>query len=106
MNDIDDLIVQSWKTQTPMTHNAGLRYTIDDNEFLPDIEKQKIKVQYAKNPIKYLSELYSRFPDEGKIFKYEPALREAASLQQNKYKYVVHGYDPARTQDKSVLITV
>jgi hypothetical protein len=106
MNDIDDLIVQSRKDNKPMTHNAGLRYTIDDNEFLPDIEKARIKAQYAKDPIRYLAELYSRFPDEGKIFKYESALRDSTALLVNNYKYVVHGYDPARTQDKSVLITL
>ena len=56
--------------------------------------------------MRYLAELYSRFPDEGKIFKYESALRDSTALLVNNYKYVVHGYDPARTQDKSVLITL
>lgn len=105
MWDIDDIILDSWKKGEPLTHNAGLRYTIDDNEFLPDVEKEKIKKQYSADPQKYLAELYSRFPDEGKIFKYESTLRESTTLLTNNYKYVVHWYDPARTQDKSALIT-
>lgn len=64
MSDIDDIIIKAWNDETPLTHNAGLRYTIDDNEFLPEIEKARIKAQYAKDPVRYLCELYSRFPDE------------------------------------------
>ena len=105
MMDIDVEIIKHREDGTPMTHYAWLRYTIDDNEFLPEVEKEAIKKQYSKNPAKYLAELYSRFPDEGKIFKYEPTLRESTSLLINNYKYVVHWYDPALTGDRSPLIT-
>lgn len=105
MTDIDDIILQNRQNQTPMTHYAGLRYTIDDNEFLPEVEKIAIKKQYSADPAKYLAELYSRFPDEGKIFKYEPTLRDSTTLLVNNYKFIVHWYDPARTGDKSALIT-
>lgn len=33
-------------------------------------------------------------------------MRDSSALLVNNYKYVVHGYDPARTQDKSVMITM
>jgi len=105
MQDIDDIIIDHRLSNTPMTHYAGLRYTIDDNEFLPDVEKVAIKKQYSSDPAKYLAELYSRFPDEGKIFKYEPTLRDSTVLLVNNYKYIVQWYDPALSQDKSPLIT-
>ena len=105
MADIDDIIINNRINGTPMTHYAGLRYTIDDNEFLPEVEKNAIKKQYSADPAKYLAELYSRFPDEGKIFKYEPTLRDSTALLVNNYKFIVHWYDPARTGDKSALIT-
>ena len=90
MADIDDIIINNRINGTPMTHYAGLRYTIDDNEFLPEVEKNAIKKQYSADPAKYLAELYSRFPDEGKIFKYEPTLRDSTALLVNNYKFIVH----------------
>jgi len=104
--DIDKLILDHYENKLPFNYNVGLRYTIDDAEFIPPEEVAKIKAQYILNPRRYLTELYSRFPDEWKIFKYESSIREHDQLNINNYKYAVYAYDPARTGDKSAWLVI
>jgi len=81
----------------------GLRYTIDNDENMNDKRKQELKDSYRKNPVKYFSELYSRFPSEMKVFKYSHTLKKYEKLTEIYYKYIVVWYDPALSSDRAVL---
>lgn len=102
--DMDRAIIEHYDQSKPFEHFAGLRYTIDDSEFLTETEKNALKKKYSKDPERYLAELYSRFPDEGKALKYEWCVRTAEQLRINNYEYLCFGYDPALTKDKSALV--
>jgi len=107
--DIDKHILDRWRIkQTDPSFvpdiSTGVRYTIDDDENMTDAMKEKVKADYlAKSPARYLTELYSRFPDEGKVFRYTNSLQIASVLIKPVYKYIIIGFDPALVQDKSAI---
>lgn len=81
-----------------------LRYTIDDIEYLSDRQKEVVKRNTAKDPVRYMAELYSRYADEGKAFKYEPCLVQKDKINLPGYDDIVVAYDPAATADQPGLI--
>lgn len=83
---------------------VGLRYTIDDIEYINDKQRENMRSQYQKDPDRYMAELYSRFPEDGKVFKYNQVLTIKDKLYLPAYKHIVIGYDPALTQDNSSVI--
>jgi len=85
---------------------AWLRYDIDQVEdwVIPVDRKESIKSIYSKTPQRYLTELYCRFPDEWKIFKYETSITKKESLLNYHYDKIVIAYDPALRWDKSALV--
>jgi hypothetical protein len=100
----DKAIIQWFdQPETFKRYSIGLRYTIDDAELIPEAEKESIKAKYSTDPEKYLAELYGRFPDEGKVFKYETSILLAEDVTKNKYKFVVMAHDPALKDDHSAL---
>ena len=106
---INDSIVEWFdaKTKDPafeLDHYIGLRYTIDDAENIPETEKDSIKRKYEKDPVRYMTELYARFPDEGKVFKYEASTLAPEQIQQKAYHFVSVGFDPALSSDKSAVV--
>ena len=43
---------------------VGLRYTIDDIEYISELQKRLSKDKLKEYPSRYLAELYGIFPDE------------------------------------------
>jgi hypothetical protein len=87
--------------------SSGIRYTIDDDENISDERKEKVKKKYLEeDPARYLTELYSRFPDEGKVFTYTNSLQVSSLLCKPTYKFIIIGYDPALVIDKSAIEVV
>ena len=60
-------------------YNIGIRYTIDDNDGLNEKQKEALKKEYKRTPRRYFTELYSRFPDEMKVFRYNHTLKSRDS---------------------------
>ena len=93
--DIDKFILDQrvLKLQNPkheMDFSTGVRYTIDDDENMTEKQKQALRDKYMKqSPARYLSELYSRFPEEGKVFGYSRALQPYDNISGNLYKYII-----------------
>lgn len=83
---------------------VGKRYTIDDLQVISEERKKYIKEEYRKDRRKYLTELYSRYPEDQKVFSYEPFKRQHDELAKKKYANIVIGYDPALTKDKPALV--
>ena len=78
---------------------VGMRYTIDDIEYITERDREMSKRILREYPNRYYAELYSVFPDEGKIFPYERVLKEPDKISQVRFDYVVLGYDPAIMTD-------
>lgn len=89
----------AYKNQT-----VGLRYTIDDVEYLTARQKEVVKKNTAKDPVRYMAELYSRYADEWKAFRYEPCLVQKDKVNTPSYQDIVVAYDPAATADQPGLI--
>ena len=74
--DVDKRILDIWREKeiNPSYEpdvSTGIRYTIDDDENMTEKQKEHVKESYLKkDPSRYMTELYSRFPDEGKVFNY------------------------------------
>jgi len=84
-----------------------MRYTYDDIEYIPEWRKEKTKKEeYEKNPKKFIVSFYSRFPDEGKVFDYEVAIKRPEHLIEAPYRYIIIGYDPASTKDYSAVVVM
>lgn len=88
---------------------AGLRYTIDDIEYIPEKRREAEKARmWENNPQRYYAELYSRFSDEWKVFNYNWCLTDVESQRKanpNKtYQYVTVSHDSAGTFDVSAAI--
>lgn len=83
---------------------CALRYTIDDIEYLSEKKRDYIKKEYEKDVVRYMSELYSRYPDEGKVFDYENALCSKDKVFSYSYENVVVAYDPAAVKDNPGVI--
>lgn len=83
---------------------VGLRFTIDDIEYMTEHQRQVMKDEYSKDPIRYMTELYSRFPDEWAVLDYEPTLTAAEKVEWKIYKYICVWYDPALTADQPALV--
>jgi hypothetical protein len=43
---------------------VGLRFTIDDIEYISELQKKIAKEKLKEYPSRYLAELYGIFPDE------------------------------------------
>lgn len=103
-----DLLTKEWKNKyceavedfIYKNQCVGLRYDIDDVEYLTDRQKEVVKIDTAKDPIRYMAELYSRYPDEWKAFNYEPCLIQKEKVNSPSYSDIVVAYDPAITADK------
>ena len=89
---------------------AGLRFTIDDIEYIPEhrreAEKQRLR---QNNPDRYYAEMYSRFADKWKVFNYNWCLFDVdannAQLSLPKiYKDVAVVHDSADTFDTSACL--
>lgn len=80
--------------------NVWLRYDIDDVEYLSDRQKDIVKRTTSKDSVRYMSELYSRFPDEWKAFRYEQCLTQKDKINVPAYSDIVVAYDPAVTADQ------
>lgn len=110
--DIDSFIIdEREKKQTNPGYifdiSAAKRYTLDDDENITEERKELLRQDYLKkSPARYLCELYSRFPDEGKVFNYSRSLQMSDKIKERVYKYVIIWYDPALTHDLSALIVV
>jgi hypothetical protein len=85
-------------------HTVGLRYTIDDIEYITEKQRERMRKEYEKDPDRYMAELYSRFPEDGKVFKYNHVLIAKEKIYMPAYKYIVIGYDPALSKDNSSVI--
>jgi hypothetical protein len=78
---------------------VGLRFTIDDIEYISELQKKISKDKLKEYPSRYLAELYGIFPDEWKIFPYETCLKERKRVDEVVFDYIVMAYDPAVKQD-------
>lgn len=85
---------------------VGLRFTIDDIDYISEREREMSKRILAEYPQRYYAELYSIFPDEWKIFPYERALKEPDKLSSIRYDYIVLWYDPAIMKDTGAVVVV
>ena len=83
-----------------------MRYTVDDPASMTPKQVEALKKQFSKNPERYFCELYSRVPDEGKVFKYEDSLQLRTNVEKHRFQYLVLAYDPALRGDKSALIVL
>ena len=84
---------------------VGLRYNIDDIEYMPQRKKDKVKSDYwERNPSRYYAELYSRYADDNKVFKYSKVLTQPEKLKQQTYDLVVNSHDSALTKDHSAVL--
>jgi len=84
---------------------VGIRYTIDDIEYMNDAKKDKIKEKYWRmNKERYYSELYARYADEWKVFNYQHSVAQPELIAQSQFEYAVVANDPAKDRDESAVL--
>lgn len=88
-----------------INERVGLRYTIDDIEYIPEHRREAEKERMrAKNPQRYYAELYSRYADEGKVFNYNWCLTDLGKNKWTAYQHITTCHDSAATYDESAVL--
>lgn len=84
---------------------VGLRYCIDDIEYLPEKKREAEKEDMRnKNPQRYYAEYYSRYADEGKVFNYNWCLTDLTKREWVSYQNITTVHDSAATYDASAVL--
>lgn len=84
---------------------TGLRYCIDDVEYIPEQRRETEKERlWKQNPQRYYAEYYSRYADEGKVFNYNNCLAEIKKDTSKTYEHITTVHDSALTYDISAVL--
>ena len=101
------MLINAKKELMNLRFKVGLRYTIDDIEYMSDMEKKRAIAEARKIGIDFMyAELYSQFLDERTIFNSDGTIIEEERLKDMFFENIILAYDTASEYDNPALCAV
>lgn len=101
------MLINAKKELMNLRFKVGLRFTIDDCEYMTMMEKKRAIAEAKKQGLDYMyAELYSQFLDERTIFNSDWVIIEEERLREMNFESIVLAYDTASEYDNAALCAV
>ena len=101
------MLINAKKELMRLRFKIGLRYTIDDVEYMTELERKTAIAEARKQGLDYMyAELYSQFLDERTIFSSEWSVIEEEKLKEINFESIILAYDTASEFDNAAMVAI